>query len=108
MKVFNVGRSKVARFRATTDGTNVVGLLRHLDDVAPDNWLQCNEHYLVELHTVGEDVEGPDPMGCAFVTVDGSSAHVVGFLTPALRRDYRVRAMEVAIRELFPHLPITT
>jgi hypothetical protein len=94
-------------FATDAAGSGMVGLVRHIGDVAPPCWDETSDHFLVELHRVGDDVVGPEPLGCAFVTVDGSAAQVVAFMVPAMRRDYRVQALELAVRELFPHVPVT-
>ena len=75
-----------------------VGLRRFLGDVAPVSW--SDDAWLVEIHNA--EAEEPEPVGAAYVVDDGSSCRVVAFLVPAVRRDYRVRMVESAVRELFP------
>lgn len=75
-----------------------VGLRRFLGDVSPPSW--SDDAWLVEIHNA--EADEPEPVGGAYVVDDGSSVRVVAFLVPAVRRDFRVRMVEGAVRELFP------
>jgi hypothetical protein len=75
-----------------------VALRRFLGDVAPPSW--SDDAWLVEIHNA--EADEPEPVGCAYLVDDGSTVRVVAVLLPAVSRDYRVRMLETAIREMFP------